>query len=216
MATQFPQYALLQSVECVQFRLTTILGNCGCVAVASFLGVPSPLNIKWPRNWRSFINKFQLVGRGHTKETGNRTATAIAEKCRRFQAGNWFPDQQAHIGETYVQLVAHIILCDLKYVCSSDVVHDCIFNKTMSYHPFALTRALRKFRRHISERVASYSQSSGSGLYYVNQIRLLSRIVRCYSTAATSTGSCTENCKYSIRPHKAQLNYGIEKGKLWN
>jgi hypothetical protein len=40
-ATQFPQLALLHSVTCVQLRLITILGNCGCVAVASFLGVPS-------------------------------------------------------------------------------------------------------------------------------------------------------------------------------
>jgi hypothetical protein len=41
-STQFPQFALLHSVTCVQLRLITILGNCGCVAVASFLGVPSP------------------------------------------------------------------------------------------------------------------------------------------------------------------------------
>jgi hypothetical protein len=41
-ATQFPQFALLYSVTCVQLRLITILGNFGCVAVASFLGVPSP------------------------------------------------------------------------------------------------------------------------------------------------------------------------------
>jgi hypothetical protein len=31
-------------------------------------------------------------GRGHTKETGNRNSTAVSEKYRRFQAGNWFPD----------------------------------------------------------------------------------------------------------------------------
>jgi hypothetical protein len=42
-ATQFPQFALLHSVTYVQLRLITVLGNCGCVAVASFLGVPSPL-----------------------------------------------------------------------------------------------------------------------------------------------------------------------------
>jgi hypothetical protein len=42
-ALSFPQYALLHSVTCVQLRLTTILGNCGCVAVARFLGVTSPL-----------------------------------------------------------------------------------------------------------------------------------------------------------------------------
>jgi hypothetical protein len=29
-ATQFPQYALLHSVTCVQLRLITILRNCGC------------------------------------------------------------------------------------------------------------------------------------------------------------------------------------------
>jgi hypothetical protein len=37
----FPQFALLHSLTCVQRRLITILGNCDCVAVASFLGVPS-------------------------------------------------------------------------------------------------------------------------------------------------------------------------------
>jgi hypothetical protein len=40
-ATMFPQFALLHSVICVQLRLITILLNCGCVTVASFLGVPS-------------------------------------------------------------------------------------------------------------------------------------------------------------------------------
>jgi hypothetical protein len=39
----FAQYALLRSVTSVQLWLITLLGNCGCVAVASFLGVPSPL-----------------------------------------------------------------------------------------------------------------------------------------------------------------------------
>jgi hypothetical protein len=33
-----------------------------------------------------------MTGSGHTKETGNRNATAVSKKCRRFQAGNWFPD----------------------------------------------------------------------------------------------------------------------------
>jgi hypothetical protein len=33
---------VIPRVTCVQLRLITILGNCGCVAVASFLGVPSP------------------------------------------------------------------------------------------------------------------------------------------------------------------------------
>jgi hypothetical protein len=42
-ATRFPQYALLHSLTCVQLRLITILGKCGCVAVASFLDVSSPL-----------------------------------------------------------------------------------------------------------------------------------------------------------------------------
>jgi hypothetical protein len=39
VALQFLQFALLRSVTCVQLRLITILGKCGCVAVASFLGV---------------------------------------------------------------------------------------------------------------------------------------------------------------------------------
>jgi hypothetical protein len=42
-ALPFARYALLHSITCVQLRLITILGSCGCVAVASFLGVPSPL-----------------------------------------------------------------------------------------------------------------------------------------------------------------------------
>jgi hypothetical protein len=41
-AMQFPQFVLLHSVTRVQLRLILILGNCGCVAVASFLGVLSP------------------------------------------------------------------------------------------------------------------------------------------------------------------------------
>jgi hypothetical protein len=39
-ALPFPQFALLNSVACVLLKLITVLGNCGCVAVASFLGVP--------------------------------------------------------------------------------------------------------------------------------------------------------------------------------
>jgi hypothetical protein len=31
----------IQFYTCVQLRLITILGNCGCVAVATFLGVLS-------------------------------------------------------------------------------------------------------------------------------------------------------------------------------
>jgi hypothetical protein len=42
-ATQFPQFALLHSVACIQLGLITVLGNCDCVAVASFLGVPQAL-----------------------------------------------------------------------------------------------------------------------------------------------------------------------------
>jgi hypothetical protein len=34
---------VIRSVPCVQLGLITVLGNCGCVAVASFLGVPSAL-----------------------------------------------------------------------------------------------------------------------------------------------------------------------------
>jgi hypothetical protein len=41
-AFPFPQFALLHSVTCVQLRLIKILGNCGCVAVASFLVCTRP------------------------------------------------------------------------------------------------------------------------------------------------------------------------------
>jgi hypothetical protein len=37
----FPPFALLHSVTCVQLGLINVLGNCGCVAVVSFLVVPS-------------------------------------------------------------------------------------------------------------------------------------------------------------------------------
>jgi hypothetical protein len=35
---------------------------------------------------------MSFYGREHTIETGDYNATAISEKNRRFQAGNWFPD----------------------------------------------------------------------------------------------------------------------------
>jgi hypothetical protein len=40
-ALSFPQFSLLRSLTRVQLMLITILGNYGCVEVASFLGVPS-------------------------------------------------------------------------------------------------------------------------------------------------------------------------------
>jgi hypothetical protein len=43
VALPFPQFALLHSLTCVKLRLLTILGNCGCVGVASFLSVPPVL-----------------------------------------------------------------------------------------------------------------------------------------------------------------------------
>jgi hypothetical protein len=45
-ASPFPQFTMLHSVTCVQLRLIIVLGNCGCVAVASFLEVPSPLDLR--------------------------------------------------------------------------------------------------------------------------------------------------------------------------
>jgi hypothetical protein len=42
VALPFPQFVLFHSVSCVQLRLIPILGNCSCVAVASFPGRPSP------------------------------------------------------------------------------------------------------------------------------------------------------------------------------
>jgi hypothetical protein len=43
VALPCPQLALLHSVTCVQLGLITVVGNRGCVAVSSFLGVPSAL-----------------------------------------------------------------------------------------------------------------------------------------------------------------------------
>jgi hypothetical protein len=45
VALPCPQFALLHSVTFVQLRLITIFGNCGCVAVASFIGVPPALMV---------------------------------------------------------------------------------------------------------------------------------------------------------------------------
>jgi hypothetical protein len=47
---QFPQFALLHLATCAQLRLIAILGNCGCVTVASFLGVPLPLRFTFLMN----------------------------------------------------------------------------------------------------------------------------------------------------------------------
>jgi hypothetical protein len=43
------------------------------------------------KNHRLKVTKL-VLGRPHTKETGNRKATAISKKYSRFQAGNWFPN----------------------------------------------------------------------------------------------------------------------------
>jgi hypothetical protein len=58
-ATHFPQFALLHLVTCVQLWLITILGNCGCVTVASFLGVPSPL--QQHSRWNSWTNGLRIM-----------------------------------------------------------------------------------------------------------------------------------------------------------
>jgi hypothetical protein len=55
MATQLPQFALILSVPRIQLSLITILGSCGCVAVASFLGVPSPLG---------FVHTYMMAAGG--------------------------------------------------------------------------------------------------------------------------------------------------------
>jgi hypothetical protein len=47
VALPFPQFALLHSVTCVQLRLITVLGKCDCVAVSSFLDVPSLAHMDW-------------------------------------------------------------------------------------------------------------------------------------------------------------------------
>jgi hypothetical protein len=46
VALLFPRFALFHSVPRVQLSLIRIIGNRGCVAIASFLGVHSPLVFK--------------------------------------------------------------------------------------------------------------------------------------------------------------------------
>jgi hypothetical protein len=60
-AMQFPQFALIHSVTCGPLRLITILGNCGYVAVASFL-VPTPLQswVSKLRDGKSEAEEFSL------------------------------------------------------------------------------------------------------------------------------------------------------------
>jgi hypothetical protein len=48
------QFMLLHSVTHVRLRLITVLGNCDCVAVASFLGVPSPLEFIYAKFYISW------------------------------------------------------------------------------------------------------------------------------------------------------------------
>jgi hypothetical protein len=60
-ALSFPQYALLHLVTCVQLRLITILGNWGCVAVNSFLGVPSPKRVTPIAGLRNLIWDVSLL-----------------------------------------------------------------------------------------------------------------------------------------------------------
>jgi hypothetical protein len=52
---------------CVQLWLITILGNCGCVAVACFLGVPSPIVInrgRQPNYWRNTRSEIDVCDVG--------------------------------------------------------------------------------------------------------------------------------------------------------
>jgi hypothetical protein len=57
----FPQLALLDSLTCVQLRLITVLGHCGCVAVASFLGVPSPLETRKSNRARNVSHRLKYT-----------------------------------------------------------------------------------------------------------------------------------------------------------
>jgi hypothetical protein len=56
-------YYSRHSVTCGQLRLITILGNCGCVAVASFLGVPSPLGQLWSSSFSAIIQRSLEISR---------------------------------------------------------------------------------------------------------------------------------------------------------
>jgi hypothetical protein len=60
-AFPFPQFAVLHSITGVQLRLITVLGNCGCVVVSSFLGVPSPLMWQPVSHAYNKRGKYRLV-----------------------------------------------------------------------------------------------------------------------------------------------------------
>jgi hypothetical protein len=71
-ALPFPQFAQLHSVTCVPLWLRTILGNYGCIAVSSLLGVPSGLKqLDWCRDsFRGFRDlKILIVYSLYIQET---------------------------------------------------------------------------------------------------------------------------------------------------
>jgi hypothetical protein len=52
VALPFLQFALLHSVTCVQLRLKKVLGNCGCVAVASGHTSSTKMCFSFPYSFR--------------------------------------------------------------------------------------------------------------------------------------------------------------------
>jgi hypothetical protein len=70
VALPFPQFALLHSVTCV------LLGNRGCVAVASFLGVPSAQEYWHLRCKRRGNQVYMLMPRRHSAGQNHNIKTA--------------------------------------------------------------------------------------------------------------------------------------------
>jgi hypothetical protein len=109
LISRFLTFYFEKSVECTDYQLTQFLNvwlvpthrichlnqnlnnkhtvrYCNKVRRCSHHVTGSPCS---PRGTKVCVTLVtELIGRGHTKETGNRNATAISEKNRRFQACN--------------------------------------------------------------------------------------------------------------------------------
>jgi hypothetical protein len=89
-ALPLPQFALLHSVPRVQLSLITSVGNCGYVAVASFLGVLSPYRFRINQKLRKMKFEYgnnwaDLFGQLHVQR-GNLLNLYCIVACRVVRA----------------------------------------------------------------------------------------------------------------------------------
>jgi hypothetical protein len=146
--------------------------ECPSLLLTIFQSLRKFLRIK--SNCSSGLQIWELQGRGYTKETGNCNATAISEKCRRFQAGNWFSRLAGiHWGSLCFSSCSN----HLKWVYSSDVMRDCIcFNfvhlpsamENNNTDPVIIWRQLRRREKRGRRPYAKYSDANYFVLIKVN------------------------------------------------